>query len=91
MSEQVGDITVGAIIAANSIGSPYLPGTDCPWAWPFEKNDEFGGKHPPQDYKLQDALDTKLTFVKSAGQSTVIGAIATNAVSYTHLTLPTKA
>ena len=78
-SEKVGDITVGAIIAANPIGSPYLPGTECPWAWVFEQNGEFGGKQPPQDYKLQDATDTKLAFLKSAGQSTVIGAVATNA------------
>ena len=79
VSEVVNGITVGAIIAANPVGSPYLPGTDCPWAWPFEKNEEFGGQRPPADYSLQAAQDTKLTFLKSAGQSTVIGAIATNA------------
>ena len=79
VSEVVNGITVGAIIAANPVGSPYLPGTDCPWAWPFEKNEEFGGQRPPAGYSLQAAQDTKLTFLKSAGQSTVIGAIATNA------------
>ena len=79
VSEVVNGITVGAIIAANPVGSPYMPGTDCPWAWPFEKNGEFGGQRPPADYSLQAAQDTKLTFLKSAGQSTVIGAVATSA------------
>ena len=78
-SERVGDITVGAIIAANPVGSPYMPGTACPWAWAVEVEDEFGGQQPPRGYKLQSATDTKLSFLKGAGQSTVIGAIATNA------------
>lgn len=78
-SEIVDGMTVGAIIAANPVGSPYMPGTDCPWAWAFEKNNEFGGKRPPQDYSLEPAKDTKLAFLKAAGQSTVIGAVATNA------------
>jgi len=66
-SENLGVITVGAIIAANPVGSPYMPGTTCPWAWPFEINSEFGGQKPPQ------------AILKAAGQSTVIGAVATNA------------
>jgi len=78
-SEQVGDITVGAIIAANPVGSPYLPGTNCPWAWALEVEGEFGGQKPPEAYSLQEAVDTKLAFLKSAGQSTVIGAVAINA------------
>ena len=78
-SETVDGITVGAIIAANPVGSPYMPGTECPWAWPYEMNGEFGGKRPAADYTYQEATDTKLAFLKSAGQSTVIGAIATNA------------
>jgi D-aminopeptidase len=78
-SEQIGDITVGAIIAANPIGSPYMPGTKCFWAWPYEVDGEFGGERPPADYQYQIARDTKLEFLKSGGQSTVIGAVATNA------------
>ena len=81
-------ITVMAIIAANPVGSPYMPGTQCPWAWPYEhfnKNDkgdligEFGGIRPAQDYKLTPIMDSKLSFLKQAGQSTVIGAIITDA------------
>lgn len=78
-SEQIGDITVGAIIAANPVGSPYMPGTKCFWAWPYEVNGEFGGERPPADYAYHIAADSKLEFLKTGGQSTVIGAIATNA------------
>lgn len=77
--ENVGDIKVGALIAANPVGSPYMPGSDVPWAWPFEVDGEFGGKRPAKDYQLSPARDTKLEFLKQAGQSTVIGVVATNA------------
>jgi len=78
-SETLGGITVGAIIAANPVGSPFMPETDCPWAWPFEVDGEFGGERPPFDFVLSEAQDTKLSFLKAAGQSTVIGAVAINA------------
>jgi len=75
-SETVDGITVGALIAANPVGSPFMPGSDCYWAWPFEKDKEFGGQRPPADYQYKAAQDTKLTFLKTAGASTVIGVIA---------------
>jgi len=78
-SETVGDITVGAIIAANPVGSPYMPGTKCFWAWPYEVGGEFGGTKPPADYRFKTLNDSKLEFLKTGGQSTVIGAIAVNA------------
>lgn len=82
-SEVVGDITVGALIAANPIGSPYLPGTQCFHAWPYEIDGEFGGICPPADYSYTPAMDTKLALLQAAqnpsGQSTVIGTVATNA------------
>ena len=37
-------LTVGAIVAVNSLGSPLLPGTDVFWAFSFEQNYEFGGR-----------------------------------------------
>lgn len=79
VSEIIGDIIVGAIIAANPVGSPYMPQTQVPWAWPYEINAEFGGQKPPQDYTLSPAHDTKLTFLKGSGQSTVIGVVAVSA------------
>lgn len=78
-SASIGGITAGAIIAANPVGSPYMPGTQCPWAWLYEVDKEFGGARPPADYTLKPARDTKLEFLKSAGQSTVIGCVAVNA------------
>ena len=82
-SEIINGVTVGAIIAANPIGSPYMPTTDCPWAWPYEMDGEFGSKSPPADYTYQEAQDTKLAFLKAAqnqkAQSTVIGTVAVNA------------
>lgn len=78
-SEVVEGITVGALIAANPVGSPYMPNSHVPWAWPYEVGDEFGGARPAVDYALTEASDTKLAFLKAAGQSTVIGAVATNA------------
>lgn len=38
--------TVGAIAAVNSVGSPVIPGTDLFWAFPFEQQNEFGGRVP---------------------------------------------
>lgn len=82
-SEITGGITVGAVIAANPVGSPYMPGTDCPWAWALEMNGEFSARRPPEDYKLTPAADTKLALLRArenqAGQSTVIGVIAVDA------------
>lgn len=78
-TETVDGINVQAVIAANPVGSPFLPETDCPHAWIYERGGEFGGKRPPQDYAWSAPKDTKLTFLKGAGQSTVIGAIMTDA------------
>jgi len=78
-TETVDGINVQAVIAANPVGSPYLPGTKCPHAWAYERGDEFGNIKPPADYKHTEPTDTKLSFLKAAGQSTVIGAILTDA------------
>ena len=78
-SEMIGGVTVTALIASNPVGSPFMPGTKCPWAWPYEIGSEFGGQHPPKDYQLSEALDTKLAHLKAAGQSTIIGAVMVDA------------
>ncbi|CAM3736435.1 P1 family peptidase [Litorimonas haliclonae] len=77
-SENINGVTLTALIAANPVGSPYMPGTECPWAWAHEMGDEFGGQRPPSDYIAVEASDTKLAFLKSSGQSTVIGAVVTD-------------
>ena len=78
-SETVDDFTVGALIAANPVGSPYMPGTACFWAWAVERDGEYGGTRPPQNYQYSNPQDTKLAFLKATGASTVIGVVATNA------------
>lgn len=78
-TETVNGMFVQAVIAANPVGSPFLPNTDCPYAWIYEREGEFGRKRPPADYAWSQPTDTKLAFLKSAGQSTVIGAIVTDA------------
>ena len=78
-TETIDGLNVQAIIAANPVGSPFLPNTDCPHAWTYERDGEFGGKRPPVDYGWTAPKDTKLEFLKGAGQSTVIGAIMTDA------------
>ncbi|NNC35877.1 MAG: peptidase S58 family protein [Acidimicrobiales bacterium] len=78
-SEKVGNYTVGALIAANPIGSPYMPDTNCFWAWPFEVDGEYGGKRPPENFRFKPPTDSKLAFMKSPGASTMIGFVATDA------------
>ncbi len=78
-TEVSGGRQVQAIIAANPVGSPFLPGTDCPYAWIYERSGEFGRKSPPPNYTWTQPTDTKLEVLKTAGQSTVIGAIMTDA------------
>ena len=84
--ETVDGINVQAVIAANPVGSPFLPNTTCPHAWIYEREGEFGHKRPPTDYAWSQPTDTKLAFLKGAGQSTVIGAVMTDAkLSQKHL------
>jgi len=78
-TEVYNGMSVQAVIAANPVGSPFLPGTDCPHAWIYERGGEFGNKSPPADYAWSQPTDSKLAFLKGAGQSTVIGAIMTDA------------
>jgi len=77
--ESVDGVSIQAVITANPIGSPYLPGTKCPYAWIYERGGEFGHMRPPAEYAWSEPLDTKLSFLKTAGQSTVIGAVMTDA------------
>lgn len=79
VSETVDGVTVGALIAANPVGSPFMPGSDCPWAWAYEQGGEYGGVRPPEGYQYSAARDTKLEFLKAAGASTVIGVVAVDA------------
>ena len=70
---------VGALVAVNSFGSVLIPGTDCFWAWPFERDHEFGGRRPSSaavDYDV--SAGTKAARL-GPRQNTTIGIVATNA------------
>ena len=68
---------VGAIIASNSLGEVLIPGTDIFWAWPFEQNDEFGGKAPQG--QIAGALPLSLPEMPPMTTNTTIGVVAVNA------------
>lgn len=72
-------ITVGALVAANPVGSVTVPGSCKFWAAPFEIGDEFG-----QAGLIEKAPDLKATFLGkhtalAPGANTTIAVVATNA------------
>ncbi|MGY3438191.1 MULTISPECIES: P1 family peptidase [unclassified Marinovum] len=79
-SLQLGNITVGALVAANPVGAVTTPGDRHFWAAPFEIDGEFGNLGPdpaPQPFDL--AKSRKLAAL-SAGANTTIAIVATDAV-----------
>ncbi|MGB0920084.1 MAG: P1 family peptidase [Alphaproteobacteria bacterium] len=78
--------TVGALIAANPIGSTLVAGTDKFWAAPFELNREFGGKGvatttamagmPPDTKRGPDGAEDAPHDMRG---NTTIGIVATDA------------
>lgn len=73
-------VTVGALVAVNSVGSPVIPGTDVFWAFALEQEDEFGGRRfvgeiPRMNLDLP--ADGKLN--TAAGLNTTIAIVATDA------------
>ena len=45
--------TVGALAAVNPFGSVTLPGLPDFWAWPFERNEEYGGRGAPKVFSAK--------------------------------------
>lgn len=71
-------LSVGALVAVNSFGAVYMPGTDAYWAWPYEINNEFGGARPPAGYRA-DAEDWGAAKQNpQPGENTTIACIATD-------------
>ena len=75
------EITVGAIVAVNSFGSPRMSGSEAFWAWPFEQDREFGGARPPTDWRpsMDMPPDTKLAAAGKPRANTTIGVVAVSA------------
>ena len=51
--------TVGALAAVNPFGSVTLPGLPDFWAWPFERNSEYGGRGAPKIYSATSEKSKK--------------------------------
>ena len=76
-------LMVGALVAANPIGSALMSDGRTYWAWPFEIEAEFGGHRPGANVTAIDPApaDSRLARLGElrAGASTVIGIVATSA------------
>ena len=71
-------MTVGALVAVNSFGSVYMPGTAAFWAWPYEVEDEFGGARPPASYRADAENWGAAKQNPQPGENTTIACIATD-------------
>ena len=81
-SIDLGDgLIVGALVAANPIGSPYMADGETFWAWPFEIDGEFGGQRPGDLAAAIEPIpdDSKLAARLKAGANTTLALVATNA------------
>ena len=70
---------VGALVAANPVGSATTPGERHFWAAPFEQGDEFGGLGPDPRGGLGTALDSRKAAAMRMGGNTTIAIVATDA------------
>jgi D-aminopeptidase len=74
-----GGVTVGALVAANPVGSATTPGERHFWAAPFEQGAEFGGLGPDPRGGLGTALASRKASGARAGANTTIAIVATDA------------
>ena len=73
-------VTLGALVAANPVGSVTIGETRHFWAAPFELGDEFGGLAYPSPMPA-DTCSVRTKFnARQAGANTTIAVIATDAV-----------
>lgn len=84
VSLDLGDgLIVGALVAANPIGSALMPDGRTFWAWPFEIDGEFGGHRsgdvPPVVEPLPDQSRLAELGRTQAGANTTLAVIACNA------------
>lgn len=72
-------ITVGALVAANPMGSVTTPGDKHFWAAPFEIDGEFGGLGPDAQTGLGRTHDSRKLTAMLERANTTIAIVATNA------------
>ncbi|WP_207480835.1 P1 family peptidase [Arenibaculum pallidiluteum] len=71
-------LQVGALIAANPVGSVVVPGTGTFWAWMLEQDGEMGFQRPPAG-PIPMAAGIERPQGARLGGNTTIGVVATNA------------
>jgi L-aminopeptidase/D-esterase-like protein len=69
---------IGALVAVNPFGSPYMPGTKTLWAWPWECDGEMGVQTPPAQKPLPHVLPPDTKMGSQANQNTTLAIVATN-------------
>lgn len=84
VSLECGDgLVVGALVAANAVGSARMPDGRAFWAWPFEVDGEYGGITPDPSARAIDPApdETRLASLDrlQAGANTTLAVVATNA------------
>lgn len=72
-------ITVGALVAANALGSVTVGGEANFWAAPFEAEGEFGGLGPAAATYVQDSTFRTKISATEEGANTTIAIVATDA------------
>ncbi len=76
-------VLVGALVAANPVGSALMPDGRTYWAWPFEFGDEFGGHRPHGPADAHDPVPdlSRLTRLgrMTSGANTTIAVVAVSA------------
>lgn len=72
-------ITVGALVAANPVGSVTTPGGRHFWAAPFEIDGEFGGLGPDPRAGLGRSFESRKAGAMAQMANTAIGIVATDA------------
>ena len=74
-----GPVTIGGLAAVNSFGSPLIPDSDVFWAWPFEINNEFGGRRPALFSHPTDYSDPgQMLYQPPFSTNTTLAVLATN-------------
>ena len=73
-------VTLGALVAANPVGSVTIGETRHFWAAPFELGDEFGGLAYPSPMPAEACSVRTKVNARQAGANTTIAVIATDAV-----------
>lgn len=69
-------LTVGALMAANPLGTPVIPGQDGLWAWMLELDGELGGQPLPT---AAPPPGIEVALPELPGTNTIIGVVATDA------------